>query len=82
MLMVSERARGGLKVLAPNEREDLLGQLAGLAVDVQRWARSVEHRISLVAGLIEKSSAQASSADRPSAERPARRTRAGPRSVA
>ncbi|MDT7597594.1 MAG: hypothetical protein QOJ06_3140 [Pseudonocardiales bacterium] len=72
----------GLSVLAPKEQEDLLVQLVGLAVDVQRWARSVEHRISAVAEMIEQSSAQASSAGRPSPERPARRTRAGPRSVA
>lgn len=69
-------------MLAPDEREDPLGQLTGLAPEMRRWASDLEHRISAVAELIVQSSAQGSSGDRQAAERPARRTRAGPRSVA
>jgi hypothetical protein len=82
MLVGSERAVGGHRMLAPQEQEDLLGQLAGLASDVRRWAGGVERRINAIAELIEQSSAQASSGDRRAAERLARRLRAGPRSVA
>ncbi len=70
-------------MLAPHERDDLLGQLAGLTVDVQRWASSCEHRISVVAELIEQVVLlKLRQAIVQAAERPVRRTRAGPRSVA